>query len=213
MNAKAQCGQKKLRLLNEEQERAWDTLERNEITFLVGAPGSGKTQMAIAYAWKLLTEEKVEKIILTRPIVEAGEKLGHLPGTYHEKTEPYMMPLFDCLSVVTGRHSTRPDEMRQKLGIEVVPLAYCRGRTFSGCACILDEAQNASLDQIKMFLTRMGKGSKMLITGDPDQSDLRLNALGDVALKLRDVPGIGVFQLRCSAIVRHPLVAEVVKRL
>lgn len=202
-----------LDLINEEQEYAYEKYKSNDILFLVGAAGTGKTHLAVGFAIQDILKRDRSRIILSRPVVEAGENLGFLPGEVDEKVYPYMLPLYDCLDKICGRDS----ESRKRVdeSYELAPLAYLRGRTFDGAVCILDEAQNCTIGQLKLFLSRLGKYSKMIITGDPTQTDLpkQQSGLMDVINKLKDLDGIGYVHFTENAIVRHPLVAEIVKRI
>ena len=165
-----------LEFLNSSQKMAWAAFEQHDVLFLLGPAGTGKTFLATAFAIGEIISKKRQRIILTRPIVEAGESLGFLPGTFQEKTDPYMLPLFDCIGRLVGWEG--PQRERVDRSIEVAPLAYMRGRTFDNSVCIFDEAQNATTTQLKLFLTRFGENSKIIVTGDPNQSDLK----GPVAL-------------------------------
>lgn len=197
---------------NEAQGLAWASFKQHDVLFLVGPAGTGKSHLSVAFACEqILTKEK-RKIILTRPIVEAGESLGYLPGEFEEKVQPYMMPMYACIDKLVGREGVWRDKISQAL--EIVPLAYMRGRTFDDAVCIFDEAQNATMTQLKLFMTRFGEGSKLIINGDPTQSDLA----GDVALtnvmhRLSDVQGIGAVQFKANSIVRHPLVSKIIEKL
>lgn len=186
----------------------------NTITFCQGAAGTGKTHIAVGMALEYLLDMKVEKIIITRPVVEAGERLGFLPGTAEEKLHPYLLPLFDELShFLTATHIGM---LKHKRKIEVVPLALMRGRSFHNSFIIADECQNASYDQLKMLLTRIGNDSKMVLTGDIEQSDLmRQQQGGFYALTniLKDIVGVGYQRLEDVDILRNPIIADIVDRL
>lgn len=193
------------------QQKMVESAEANDMVFAVGPAGSGKTYLAIALAVKALKAKQVRKIILSRPAVEAGEKLGFLPGDMKEKIDPYLQPLYDALEDMIS--SSRLKEMIENGVIEIAPLAFMRGRTLSHAFAILDEAQNTTLPQIKMFLTRMGSGSKFIITGDPSQVDLpegQKNGLLKACEILNDVKGVSVIQFDKSDIVRHKLVQRIV---
>ncbi len=193
------------------QQKMVESAEENDMVFAVGPAGSGKTYLAIALAVKALKAKQVRKIILSRPAVEAGEKLGFLPGDMKEKIDPYLQPLYDALEDMIS--SSRLKEMLENGVIEIAPLAFMRGRTLSHAFVILDEAQNTTLPQIKMFLTRMGSGSKFIITGDPSQVDLpegQKNGLLKACEILNDVKGVSVIQFDKSDIVRHKLVQRIV---
>jgi len=185
---------------------------KNDLVFAVGPAGSGKTFLAIAEALRLVLSKKVNSIILTRPVVEAGESLGFLPGTLEEKINPYLRPLYDSMSACI------PKEIVNKLTengiIEIAPLAYMRGRTLSNCAVILDEAQNTTTEQMKMFLTRMGENTKMFITGDSTQIDLPKKQRSGLihALKiLKGIPEISIVELDDTDVVRSALVRKIVR--
>ncbi len=193
------------------QQKMVESAEVNDMVFAVGPAGSGKTYLAIALAVKALKAKQVRKIILSRPAVEAGEKLGFLPGDIKEKIDPYLQPLYDALEDMIS--ASRLKEMLENGVIEIAPLAFMRGRTLSHAFVILDEAQNTTLPQIKMFLTRMGSGSKFIITGDPSQVDLpdgQKNGLLKACEILSNVKGIGVIQFDQGDIVRHKLVQRIV---
>jgi phosphate starvation-inducible PhoH-like protein len=199
------------------QEAAVKLIEENDITFLLGAAGSGKTFLAMAHAIKLVLAKQCEKIVLTRPIVEAGEKLGFLPGSFGEKVNPYMQPLYDTMDEMLGKQSAAREIINK--AVVLAPLCYMRGRTFNNAICIFDEAQNAHYTQLKLFLTRFGMNTKVIVTGDPQQSDLPAShradtvALVEVVNKLRGVSGIGVHEFSYSDVVRHPLVGQILRRL
>lgn len=202
-----------LEFKNAQQKIAWACFQQHDVLFLNGAPGTGKSFLAVAFAINELLQGNKKKIILTRPIVEAGEHLGFLPGDFNEKVHPYMLPLYDCIEKLVGTDNPQRELVNQSL--EIAPLAYLRGRTFSDAVCILDEAQNSTNMQMKMFLTRLGENSKMIITGDPKQSDLPIRppALVSVIDKLKNVPGIGIVEFGNECIVRHPLVSAMLKNL
>lgn len=199
---------------NEAQSLAWAAFKQHDVLFLIGPAGCGKSFLACAFAIEqiLSKESGRNRIILTRPIVESGESLGFLPGEFEEKVEPYMMPMYDCIDKLVGKQGPWRDRVEQSL--EVAPIAYMRGRTFDDAVCIFDEAQNASLLQLKLFLTRFGENSKIIITGDPTQSDLvgRV-ALMEVMQKLKDVPGVGVVEFKANSIVRHPMIGKIIEKL
>ena len=189
------------------------SLEKNDIVFSIGSAGSGKTFLAIMFAAKIYKMKKVRKIFLVRPIVEAGEKLGFLPGDMKEKIDPFLVPLYDALYEVFGKEET--NKMIAKGTIEVTPLAYMRGRTLEDSFIILDEAQNATTLQMKMFLTRLGINSKMIITGDITQIDLpRKSNSGLIeAIKiLKNIKGIDVVEFNKNDVMRHDLVSKIIER-
>ena len=185
---------------------------KNTVTFGVGPAGTGKTYLAVCLAAASYKSKQVEKIILTRPAVEAGEKLGFLPGDLQTKVDPYLRPLYDALQEMFGLETYA--KLMEKGVIEVAPLAYMRGRTLSGAFVILDEAQNATQEQMKMFLTRLGEGSKMVVTGDLTQTDLpegKTSGLKQAVTLLKGVEDIAVCTLTERDVVRHPLVQRIVK--
>ena len=194
------------------QQRLVKLYDRNDLLFAVGPAGSGKTYTAIALAVRALKEKQVRRIILTRPAVEAGEKLGFLPGDMKEKLDPYLQPLYDALNDMIP-----PAKLAKYLEegtVQIAPLAYMRGRTLDDSFIILDEAQNTSCEQMKMFLTRMGFGSKMVITGDATQIDLpadKLSGLKQAVRVLKNVEGIGICELTDQDVVRHVMVQRIIK--
>ena len=194
------------------QKRYVDAIEENTITFGIGPAGTGKTYLAMAKAVSALQAKKVNRIILTRPAVEAGEHLGFLPGTLNEKIDPYLRPLFDALHDMIDIEMI--PRMMQSGIIEVAPLAYMRGRTLNDAFIILDEAQNTTPEQMKMFLTRLGFGSKMVITGDITQIDLpngQHSGLRIVRDILKDIDDIAFLELTAEDVVRHRLIGDIVK--
>lgn len=189
-----------------------EEIKKNEIVFGVGPAGTGKTYLAVAMAVSALKSKRVEKIILTRPAVEAGERLGYLPGDLQSKIDPYLRPLYDALQEMLGLESY--SKLLERGVIEVAPLAYMRGRTLNDAYIILDEAQNATKEQMKMFLTRMGEGSRMIINGDVTQIDLPSNkksGLKHAIGILKNIEGIGIVRLTHKDVVRHPLVMRIIK--
>ena len=187
-------------------------MRENTVTFGTGPAGTGKTYLAVSYAVACYKSKLVEKIILTRPAVEAGEKLGFLPGDLQTKVDPYLRPLYDALQELFGLETYA--KLMEKGVIEVAPLAYMRGRTLSNAFVILDEAQNATREQMKMFLTRLGEGSKMVVTGDLTQTDLpdgKSSGLAHAVNVLKDVEDIAVVRLTERDVVRHPLVMAIVR--
>jgi phosphate starvation-inducible PhoH-like protein len=189
-----------------------DAIEENTITFGIGPAGTGKTYLAMAKAVAALQAKKVNRIILSRPAVEAGEKLGFLPGTLNEKIDPYLRPLFDALHDMIDSEAI--PRLMQTGVIEVAPLAFMRGRTLNDAFIILDEAQNTTPEQMKMFLTRLGFGSKMVITGDITQNDLpngQRSGLGIIRDILDGVDDISFMELTADDVVRHRLIGDIVK--
>ena len=196
---------------SENQQQLIDAYEKNDMVFAVGPAGTGKTYLSIALAVKALKEKTIKKIILSRPAVEAGEKLGFLPGDMKDKIDPYLQPLYDALEDMIP--AVKLQDMMEKHMIQIAPLAFMRGRTLSDAVVILDEAQNTTSQQIRMFLTRMGMNTKMIITGDLTQIDLPREQRSGLkeALKILDgVEGIGVVRLGQKDIVRHKLVTRIV---
>ena len=189
-----------------------DSIKKNTITFGIGPAGTGKTYLAVCLAVQALKSKQADKIILTRPAVEAGEKLGFLPGDLQTKVDPYLRPLYDALQEMLGLENYT--KLLERGSIEIAPLAYMRGRTLSGAFVILDEAQNATREQMKMFLTRLGDGSKMVVTGDITQIDLpdgKSSGLNHAANVLKEVEDIGIIYLTDKDVVRNPLVMKIVR--
>lgn len=193
------------------QKKLVDSIVKNDMVFAIGPAGTGKTYTAVALAVKALKAKEVKRIVLTRPAVEAGENLGFLPGDLKEKLDPYLMPLYDALRDMIPPE--RLAEMIQYGVIEIAPLAFMRGRTLDKAFVILDEAQNTTIMQIKMFLTRMGMTAKFVITGDMSQVDLpgkQRSGLAYATSILRDVEGIGIVEMGHSDIIRHKLIAKII---
>lgn len=194
------------------QKRYVDSIRQNSIVFGIGPAGTGKTYLAVCLAVQAFKQKQVDKIILTRPAVEAGEKLGFLPGDLQTKVDPYLRPLYDALQEMLGLETYT--KLMERGSIEIAPLAYMRGRTLSNAFIILDEAQNSTREQMKMFLTRLGDGSKMVITGDVTQIDLpdgKKSGLEHAASVLNDVEGIKIVRLNDKDVVRNPLVMRIVR--
>ena len=188
-----------------------ESMERHDLTFALGPAGTGKTFLATVLAVRMLTERKVERLVLTRPAVEAGERLGFLPGDLQQKVDPYLRPLYDALHMLLGQEKTAA--LLEKGVIEVAPLAYMRGRTLAESFVILDEAQNTTPAQMRMVLTRLGERSRMVVTGDITQVDLppgQLSGLVEASEVLDGVDGVAVCRLTSADVVRHPLVQRVV---
>ena len=197
---------------SEKQSEYIKALKENEIIFSIGPAGTGKSFLAVSVAVTLLMEKKIDRVILSRPAVEAGEKLGFLPGDMKEKVDPYLRPLYDALYELFGA-----DKINKKIEtgeIEIAPLAFMRGRTLKNCFAILDEAQNATETQIKMFLTRIGENSKLVVNGDPSQVDL-INKTHSGLIKskniLKDVKEIKLIEFDHNDVVRHPLVSKIIR--
>ena len=194
------------------QKQYVESILKNTVTIGVGPAGTGKTYLAVAAAVAAFRERKINRIILTRPAVEAGERLGFLPGDLQSKVDPYLRPLYDALFDMLGAETYQ--KYLERGNIEVAPLAYMRGRTLDDSFIILDEAQNTSCEQMKMFLTRMGFGSKMVITGDATQIDLpadKMSGLKQAVRVLRDVEGIGICELNDQDVVRHVMVQRIIR--
>ena len=195
------------------QVRYLEAIDNKALVFGVGPAGTGKTYLAVAYAIKELKKGSIKKIVLTRPVVEAGESLGFLPGDLKEKVDPYLIPLYDALYEMLGLETTQ--SLIEKGVIEIAPLAYMRGRTLENSFIILDEAQNTTTSQMKMFLTRLGFGSKMIVTGDPSQTDLRSNiksGLNEALRILRGIEDIKIINFERIDVIRHPLVQSILER-
>ncbi|EJL84928.1 phosphate starvation-inducible protein PhoH, predicted ATPase [Polaromonas sp. CF318] len=200
-----------LRARTNNQGTYLENIATHDITFGIGPAGTGKTYLAVACAVDALERSTVQRIVLTRPAVEAGERLGFLPGDLSQKVDPYLRPLYDALHELMGFERVQKAFERQQ--IEIAPLAFMRGRTLNHAFVILDEAQNTTPEQMKMFLTRIGFGSKAVVTGDVSQVDLprtQLSGLVDAERVLRRVKGIAITRLTSSDVVRHPLVARIV---
>ncbi len=204
----------RLKPRTENQKEYIRTIAENSITFCQGLAGSGKTHIAMGMAIEYLLEEKVNKIIVTRPVLEAGEKIGYLPGTAEEKLHPYLLPILDEIQHFISMGHYAALKLNNK--IEVVPLGLMRGRNFHRAFIVADECQNASYDQLKMLLTRIGTDSKMVLTGDVHQSDLNRHLQGgfiDLIHALQDVEGVGVSKLEATDIVRNPIIAKILSKL
>ena len=189
------------------QKRLVESMDKNDMVFAIGPAGTGKTYTGVALAVKALKEKQVKRIILTRPAVEAGENLGFLPGDLNEKLDPYMQPLYDSLRDMIPNETLQ--SYLSKGTIQIAPLAFMRGRTLDNAFVILDEAQNSTHSQMKMFLTRMGVNSKFMITGDPEQIDLpksMISGLKEALLILKSSNGIGIIRLDDKDVIRHRLV-------
>jgi phosphate starvation-inducible PhoH-like protein len=199
---------KNVRAMSEAQQQFMDAVDSKSVVLALGPAGTGKTYLAIAKAVEALEAGKVSRIVLSRPAVEAGESLGFLPGDLNEKLAPYLRPLYDALTERLG--NKRLKAYLADGVIEIAPVAYMRGRTLSECFVVIDEAQNCTYGQLKMLLTRLGWQSTMVLTGDPDQTDLLpgISGLADIADRLERVPEIPVVRLGEGDIVRHPLVAS-----
>jgi phosphate starvation-inducible PhoH-like protein len=199
---------KNVRAMSPTQQRLMDAIDAHSVVAALGPAGTGKTYLAIAKAVESLEESRVGRIVLSRPAVEAGESLGFLPGDLQDKLAPYLRPLYDALTERLG--TKRLKALLAEGTIEIAPVAYMRGRTLNDCFVVIDEAQNCTYGQLKMLLTRLGWRSTMVLTGDPDQTDLLsgLSGLGEIANRLEQVPEIQVVRLGDGDIVRHPLVAS-----
>lgn len=192
---------------NPAQQEYLNSIQENLVTFGIGPAGTGKTFLAVYQALSHLWHKKCHRIIISRPVMEAGEKLGYLPGDLNEKMSPYIQPIFDSMIDIIGF-----DEMKKKIDngkIEIAPFAYMRGRTFNNCFIILDEAQNCTFDQLKMALTRIGQGSKCIVNGDPRQTDLNNSGLKATIAALANVDDVGVVRFQTADVER----SEIVKKL
>lgn len=204
--------QKKIAPRSLQQHVYVNALQASPLVFGVGPAGTGKTYLATALAISMLTAKQVKKIILTRPVVEAGESLGFLPGTLEEKVDPYLRPFFDAMNEMLGQEKVK--QLQEQGVIEIAPLAYMRGRTLTNAFIMLDEAQNTTTAQMKMFLTRLGEGSRMVISGDPTQIDLKRgqkSGLKDALETLEGVEGIEVTHFSEEDVIRHSLVTRIVQ--
>ena len=201
-----------IKVKNLNQFKYLETIDNSTITFGIGPAGTGKTFLAVASAVKMYSENKIKKIVLTRPAVEAGERLGYLPGDLSQKIDPYLVPLFDSLEYFFGNETLQ--YLIEKRNIEIVPLAYMRGRTLNDACIILDEAQNATVSQIKMFLTRLGENSKMIITGDETQIDLNnstFSGLRKTRKSLSKIEEVSVLEFENTYIVRNKIVSKILE--
>jgi len=201
-----------IKVKNLNQFKYLQTIDNSTITFGIGPAGTGKTFLAVASAVKMYSENKIKKIVLTRPAVEAGERLGYLPGDLSQKIDPYLVPLFDSLEYFFGNETLQ--YLIDKRNIEIVPLAYMRGRTLNDACIILDEAQNATISQIKMFLTRLGENSKMIITGDETQIDLNnrtFSGLKKTRKTLSKIEEVSVLEFENTDIVRNKIVSKILE--
>jgi phosphate starvation-inducible PhoH-like protein len=201
------------KFLSQDQHHCYRSLEENDINFLTGIAGTGKTFLCAAFAINQLLNKKIDKIYITRPLVEAGEKLGFLPGDINEKTAPYLLPLYSCFDDLVGKTGVQRDIVNDAL--EIVPLAFMRGITIRRAIGILDEAQNCTYKQLKLFLTRIGMGGKLIINGDLSQIDLMPSQSGlkDVIHRLKDVNNINMFHFDEANVVRHPMIQTLSQRL
>jgi phosphate starvation-inducible PhoH-like protein len=205
---------KKLKAKSPNQSEYIRSIVESDVTFCSGPAGSGKTAVAVGLACQYILEDKIEKIVITRPVVESGRGLGFLPGTLTEKVQPYLVPITEEMKLFLGVDTY--NSMRASNTIEICPLEYMRGRNFHGTFMILDEAQNATFEQIKMFLTRIGIGAKAIINGDLDQTDLRGNAFGGLQTcmnSLDNLEGVAICKLDHSDIVRNDIIAKILSRL
>tara|TARA_R110000744_G_scaffold73552_1_gene147240 strand:+ start:3178 stop:3864 length:687 start_codon:yes stop_codon:yes gene_type:complete len=204
---------KKLKAKTANQESYMDSMHDSDVTFCSGPAGSGKTSVSVGLACEYLMEEKVKRIIITRPVVESGRGLGHLPGTLVEKINPYLIPILEEMNMYLTK--PRVESFRDQGIIELCPLEYMRGRNFHDCFMILDEAQNATFEQIKMFITRIGRNSKAVINGDLRQSDLGRDSGGLLTCMdvLYDIDEVSVCELDYCDIVRSDIVAKILKKL
>lgn len=199
---------------NPNQSRYLLSMIENDVTFCLGPAGSGKSSVAVGLACNWLQDSKVDRIIITRPTVESGGSIGFLPGSFEDKLNPYVLPVIEEMYKYLGREMTA--KLRETGKIELCPLQFMRGRNFHNCFMILDEAQNATADQIKMFITRIGLRSRAVINGDVDQTDLPKHLQGgliDIIRKVETVPKVGFCQMEYSDIERHPIIGAILERL
>lgn len=205
-------GSRSFYLRTKGQKTLYEAFEKHDITIVTGPAGTGKTFLAVVYASNLLKQGLIRKIIVTRPVVEAGESLGFLPGDLKEKVDPYLIPIYDSFAEIFGQANV--EKMMEKGVIEVAPLAYMRGRTLNDAVVILDEAQNTTGMQIKMFMTRLGFSSKMIITGDVTQVDLpasKPSGLVKAISIVKDIDEIAIIEMSRKDVVRHPLVQKIIE--
>jgi phosphate starvation-inducible PhoH-like protein len=209
--AKRSAGSFHIEFLNAQQRKAWETIEQNEITFLIGPAGSAKSFISSAYACSSILTKRQQKILLTRPIVESSHGLGYLPGSFEEKVNPYITPIYDALDELVGPVGFQREIVNKC--IQIRPLNYLRGCNFNDAICLMDEAQNNNFKELMLYITRLAKNSKMIINGDPNQCDISDSALMDVAKRLEGLPGVGIVRFDSSAIVRNPLISQILERL
>ena len=205
---------RRLKAKTENQREYIRTMVEEDVIICVGPAGSGKTSVSVGMACEYLMDKKIEKIVVTRPIIESGKGLGYLPGNFEEKVHPYLIPVLEEMALYLGRDNLK--KLQDQRLIEICPLEYMRGRNFHNSFMILDEAQNATREQIKMFLTRIGWKSKAVINGDPDQCDLPPSTRGSLetcADNLEDVKGVGVVDLDYSDIVRNDIIARILEKI
>ncbi|MCB1530847.1 MAG: PhoH family protein [Rhodospirillales bacterium] len=204
---------KNIKPRSEGQKVLFQSIKERNLTLAIGPAGTGKTYLAISSAVEALEKKQIERIILSRPAMEAGESLGYLPGDLNEKMAPYLRPLYDALGDRLGGRKVR--QYIDDGTIEIAPVGFMRGRTLNNSFVVIDEAQNCTYGQLKMLLSRLGWHSTMVVTGDPDQTDLLegLSGLGDIAKRLETLPNVSVVRLGNADIVRHPLVAEMLEVL
>ena len=211
---KPKVNRKQLKPKTEGQVEYIRSIVENDVTFCDGPAGTGKTAVSVGLACQHLIEKKIEKIVITRPVIESGRGLGYLPGTFSEKIHPYLVPVLEEMNAYLGRDSV--NTYRSSNTIEICPLEYMRGRNFHDTFMILDEAQNATFEQIKMFLTRIGLRSKSVVNGDLDQTDLRGDSFGGLQTcmnSLDDLEGVAICKLDYSDIVRNDIIAKILLRL
>lgn len=204
---------RKIKPRSEGQRALMEAIKDKNLTLAMGPAGTGKTYLAISAAVEALEAGEIERIILSRPAMEAGESLGYLPGDMHEKMAPYLRPLYDALGDRLGGKRVR--QLLEEGTIEIAPVGFMRGRTLNNAFIVIDEAQNCTYAQLKMLLSRLGWHSTMVVTGDPDQSDLLdgMSGLTDISQRLERLPNVSVIRLKSEDIVRHPLVAEMLEVL
>lgn len=210
-NARDKSYIRKIKPRTEGQRLLMEAIKSHNLTLALGPAGTGKTYIAISAAVEALEDGKIERIILSRPAMEAGESLGYLPGDMHEKMAPYLRPLYDALGDRLG--GKRVKQYLDEGTIEIAPVGFMRGRTLNNAFVVIDEAQNCTYAQLKMLLSRLGWNSTMVVTGDPDQSDLLpgMSGLDEISRKMEVLKNIGVVRLKQTDIVRHPLVAEMLE--
>lgn len=212
-NTRDKSYMRKIKPRSDGQRELMEAIAEKNLTLAMGPAGTGKTYLAISAAVEALEDGKIEKIVLSRPAMEAGESLGYLPGDMHEKMAPFLRPLYDALGDRLGGKRVR--QLLDDGTIEIAPVGFMRGRTLNNAFIVIDEAQNCTYAQLKMLLSRLGWHSTMVVTGDPDQSDLLdgMSGLSEISRRLERVPNVSVIRLKSEDIVRHPLVAEMLEVL
>ena len=207
---KKSAGNFHIEFKNQAQKDAWKTIEKNDITFLIGPAGSAKSFISSAFACSAILTKRQKKILLTRPIVESSHGIGFLPGTFEEKVNPYITPIYDALDELVGPVGFQRELINKC--IQIRPLNYLRGCNFNDAICLSDESQNMNMKELMLYITRLSRNSKMIINGDPNQCDIKDSALLHVVNKLEGLEGIGVVRFGSEDIVRKPLIGQILDR-